>query len=136
MVVEERHSGLAKERDSRQVQNRIPQLAEGFSYQGLTEKESLLVQGGFLLFPFSFLAEGSFWERRMPLEVEILRNKKKKKTCPCRHLPHPSNYRSFKGFSKCPGSAAWGCRGPVLRELGAGREACSFPFLSRGPRLH
>lgn len=52
-----------------------------------SEKESLLVQGGFLLFPFSFLAEGSFWERRMPLEVEILRNKKKKKpahadTCP------------------------------------------------------
>lgn len=39
MVVEERHSGLAKERDSRQVQNRIPQLAEGFSYQGLTVRE-------------------------------------------------------------------------------------------------
>ena len=28
-----------------------------------SEKESLLVQAGFLLFAFSFLAEGSSWER-------------------------------------------------------------------------
>lgn len=109
----EKPEGLARARGAGQVQNRMPRLAEHFSYQGLTEKESLLVQGGFLLFPFSFL----FLLKGVPGKDECRWKRKflamRKKMCPTQTQPPPKQLSSFKGFSKCPGPAARNARGLV-----------------------
>lgn len=61
----------------------MPQLANDFPYQRLTVRErkspySIRVSVGLF---FSLSAEGNSWERFMPLEAEILANKK--------NFPHP-----------------------------------------------
>ena len=102
-----------------------------------SEKENLLVQGEFLLFAFSFL----FQLKRVPGEDEChwkrkfsaIRGKKKEAkslprlTLACRPLPAPapSNSPSFKGFSKCSGSAAWGCTRASPGRVGRGGQ-CSL----------
>lgn len=57
----------------------------------------------------------------MPLAAEILgnRRKEKKKTCPCRHMPHPSKELSFKAVSQGPALLHKGRSQGSLR----GREA-------------
>ena len=72
----------------------------------------------------------------MPLEMEILGNKKKKPahadTCPTQ-----ATIAASKDSASVQALLLGVARGPVLRELArAAREARSFPFLSMGLGLH
>lgn len=117
--------GLARERSS---QNRMPQLAERFSYQGLTEKVSLFREVSFVCFFFSLLAEGSSWERWRPLEAEILGNKKK--SYPTQIPAPPKQGSQLQRVQRVARPCVAATQGPIPGEL----AGAMFPL--HGPGLH